>query len=72
MDLKGVSRVGLEVNTNKSKVFDLTGDRTLPIFISGQNIEGVDQFVCLGRVVSATAASHLISASFVQGVIVIF
>lgn len=35
------SKVGLKINTNKTKVFTLTDHRTFPIYFHGQNIEGI-------------------------------
>lgn len=42
---KEARRVELTINTNKTKIFDLTGHCTLPTCIKGQNIEKVDQFL---------------------------
>lgn len=50
---KEAGRVELKININKTKDFSSTDHRTLPIFFIGQNIEGVDQFVYLGGMVSA-------------------
>lgn len=47
------SRVRLKINTNKTKVLSMTDYRTLPICISGQSVEGVDQLVYLRSIVFA-------------------
>lgn len=41
---KEANRVGLKINTNKIRTFNLSGHRTFPICINQQNIEQVEQF----------------------------
>lgn len=52
-------RVVLILNTNKTKVVCLTGHRTFLICINGQNIEGFDQVVYIGSVVSGGSGTKL-------------
>lgn len=54
---RGVSIVGLPINTNKTKILCLMGYRTLLICINRQSMEAVDRFVYLGRVIPATAVT---------------
>lgn len=52
------NRIGLKTNTNKTKA-DWSTDRTLPVFISGQNSECFDQFTYPGGLVSADRGTGL-------------
>lgn len=47
------------INTTKTKVLFLKIHSTLHICINGQNIEGVDQFLYLGIVVSVDGGTEL-------------
>lgn len=49
---KKASRVGLKANINTTKVFSLAGRRTPHIYINGQSIEDVNQFLYLTNVIS--------------------
>lgn len=43
----------------RSKVLSLTGPRTFPICIIGQNVEGVDLFIYLGRFIFTDSDTEL-------------
>lgn len=46
LDLKKEARNdGLKINSNWVKIYSLTGDLALPICLTGQNFEGVNQYV---------------------------
>lgn len=58
LDVENVaSRVGLDINSDKTNIFNLTGNRIFPICINGQRIEGFEQFVYLTS--SPTAGANL-------------
>lgn len=46
-------RVGLELNTNKTKAFNPTSHNRHSVCINGQNIKGLGQFLYIGSVVCA-------------------